>query len=532
MAIDTSRRGLIALGTGAVLAGTLGALQPAVAQEPIEEITWALANIPETLFVPHAWSTDIGVIMSLVQEGPLLFGDDLSMVPGPAESWEYEDPTTLVYTLRDDVTFSDGTPLTADDVVATVEYHLDPANASQLAAFYEPVESIEATAPNEVTITLTEPNVQFQYWAAHMAGFLFPQEQLADTQNLGSPEEFPVGTGPYEIVEFAPAERVVLEARDDYWGGTPPVQRINFVAIPDAQTRLLAMRNGDIDGTFAVPITNIEQWRALDNATIYTAPSLGTFILTVDHEAAPFDDVHVRRAIAHSIDREGLVNAILKGNGAPLDALNPPGMWSGVLTPEEVAEFYGSIPSYEFDMEKAAEELAQSAYPDGFAFTAPVSSALPDLINSLQSLAQNLSQLGIDMTVQEVDPNQWLATYFRHEDLGMQTMNYYPDYSDPAAYPYLFFHSDNARPEGMNASNYTNPEVDALIDEANQTTDRAARAEALKEMFRIANEDVAVIPLFTPYNAMALRNEYVMPGYNAFWYNIPWAMRDFGRSEQ
>lgn len=528
MQFGLSRRGFLVLGSGTFAAGTFGMIRPAIGQESIEEITWALASIPETLFVPHAWSTDNGVIMSLVQEGPLLFGDDLAMIPGPAESWDYVDPTTVVYRLREGVTFSDGSPLTADDVVATINFHLNPDSASQVASFFSAVESVEATSPTEVTVKLKAPNVQFQYWAAHMAGFLFKADQLADPIDLGTPDDIPLGTGPYQVTEFQPAERVVLEARSDYWGGTPVIQRIVLVAIPDAQTRILAMQNGDIDGTFAVALTDLEQWQAVENAEVYTAPSLATFILTLDHEAEPFNDVHVRRAIAHSVDRQGLVNALLKGNGEPLPALNPPEMWSGVLTPEQVAEFYATIPGYEFDMDKAREELAQSAHPDGFSFTAPVSSAMPDLVNSLQSLAQNLAQLNIDMTVQELDANQWLAGYFRHENLGMQTMNYYPDFGDPAAYPYLFFHSDNARVDGMNASNFRNSEVDAAIDEANQNTDPAVRAEALRRAFQIANEEVAVVPLYTPYNAMVLSDEYEMTGYNAFWYNIPWAMRGFG----
>ncbi|MGN6489462.1 MAG: ABC transporter substrate-binding protein [Devosia sp.] len=522
-----SRRGFLALSSGMALASTLGMIRAANGQETIEEITWALSSVPETLFVPHAWSVDNGVIMSLVQEGPLLFGDDLAMIPGPAESWELTDPTTVVYHLRSGVTFSDGSPLTADDVVATINYHLNTDSGSQVASFYSSVDAVEATDPATVTIKLKAPNVQFQYWAAHMAGFLFKADQLGN-EDLGSPDLLPLGTGPYRLVSFAPAERVVLEARDDYWGGAPVIKKITIVAIPDEQTRILAMQNGDIDGTFHVAITNLEQWQALPDAAVYTAPSLGTFVLPIDHSTAPFDDLHVRRAVAYSVDREGLVKALLKGNGEPLAALNPVEMWTGVLTPEEVRAFYATIPDYKFDMEKAKAELAQSAHASGFAFTTPVSSALPDMVNSLQSLAQNLKTLNIDMTVQEMDANQWLAQYFRHENLGMQSMNYYPDFADPAGYPYLFFHSDNARVDGMNASNFKNPDVDAAIDTANENADPAARAEALKRAFEIANDQVALIPLFTPHNAMALSSKYQMTGYNAFWYNIPWAMRGFG----
>lgn len=523
-----SRRAFLALSSSIVFTNAVGLPRMAFAADGIEEITWSLASVPETLFVPHAWSTDNGVIMSLVQEGPLLFGDDLTMIPGSAESWSFTDPRTAVYKLRPGVTFSDGSPLTADDVVATVNYHTTPANASQLSTFFSAVDWAEVIDASTVAIKLKAPNVQFQYWAAHMAGFLFKKDQLANTEDLGTPDDLPLGTGPYKIVEFAPAERVVLEAREDYWGGAPVVKRIKIVAIPDAQARILALKNGDIDGTFQVATTDLDQWKAVENANVYTAPSLATFVLPIDHSTAPFDDVHVRRAVAYSVDREGLVKALLKGNGDSLAALNPIEMWSGVLTPDEVNAFYASIPSYAFDMEKAKEELAQSKHPGGFSFTVPVSSALPDMVNSLQSLGQNLKQLNIDMTVKEMDNNQWLAQYFAHENLGMQSMNYYPDFGDPAAYPYLFFHSDNARPQGMNASNFKHPDVDKFIDTANQNLDPKARADALKKAFEIANDQVALIPLFTPHNAMVLNKKYKMTGYNTFWYNIPWAVRGFG----
>lgn len=521
-----SRRAFMAMTSGMTLASTFAMIRPAQADGVIAEITWALSSLPESLFIPRSWSTDTGVIMSLVQEGPLLFGNDLAMVPGPAESWSFVDPTTAVYKLRPGVTFSDGTPLTADDVVATINFHTNPDSGSQVATFFSSVASVEATAPDSVTVKLKAPNVQFQYWAAHMAGFLFKKDQLT-AEDIGTPDNLPIGTGPYRITEFAPAERVVLEARSDYWGGAPVIRKITIVAIPDEQTRILAMQNGDIDGTFAVSITNLEQWKGIGGVSVHTAPSLATFLLTLDHTTAPFDDLHVRRALAYSVDRQGLVNALLQGNGEVLPALNPVEMWSGVLTPDEVRAFYATLPDYAFDMEKAKAELDQSAHAKGFAFTAPVSSALPDMVNALQSLAQNLKGLNIDMKVEERDANQWLAEYFRHENLGMQSMNYYPDFGDPAAYPYLFFHSDNARVDGMNASNFRNLAVDGFINTANQVADPAIRADALKQAFQIANDQVAVITLFTPDNAMALSSKYQMTGYNAFWYNIPWAMRGF-----
>ena len=271
------------------------------------------------------------------------------------------DPTTYKYKIRKGVTFGDGSPLTPEDIVATIKFHMDPASASQLAAFYSSVASVEKSGDDEVTVKLKAPNVQFQYTAAHMAGFIFQKKQLEEhPKDIGSPEVLPLGTGPYKLVEFAPSDHAVLEARDDYWGPKPVAKRIVFSAIPDRQTRLLAMKNGDIDGTFDLAISDIDQWKALGNVDIITAPSLGIFQLTLDQSAPPFDDIHVRKAIAYAIDREGLVKALLKGNGEAAKALNPPEMWSGVLPPDQVRAFYDTIPNYPFDLEKAKAELKQS----------------------------------------------------------------------------------------------------------------------------------------------------------------------------
>jgi peptide/nickel transport system substrate-binding protein len=150
------------------------------------------------------------------------------------------------------------------------------------------------------------------------------------------------------------------------------------------------------------------------------------------------------------------------------------------------------------------------------------------MVNIMQSVAENLKQIGIKVNVHETDANQWLAGYFRHENLGMQIMAYYPDFADPANYPYLFFASTNAAKDGMNGSNFKNADVDAAIAVANQESDPAKRAEALKKVFEIANEDVALVPIFWPASAMAINNKYKLTGYNAFWYNVPWAIRGFG----
>ena len=539
MANGLTRRRVLATGvtlTAVTIPGMFAIAPSANAEEEIESITWALPSFPERLFIPNAWTTYTGAIMSLVQEGLLTFGDDLALKPASADKWEQVDPTTIKYHLRSGVKFGDGSPLTAEDVVATFMYHMRPESASQLASFYTSVKEVEATAADEVTVILKEPNAQFAYTPAHMAGFIFKKEQFAD-KNIGAPEVLPLGTGPYKLVKFVPPDQVILEARDDYWGPKPVVKRITLRKISDPQDRRFAMQSGAIDGAFDLSLSEVGQWKALKNVQIITAPSLGVYALTLDHSDPPFDDIHFRRAVAYAVDREGLVDALLKGNenGEAATALNPPEMWSGVLSIKAVRDFYATLsPNYSFDLAKAKAELAKSRYPDGYNKTIiiPASNADPYMVNILQSVVEKLGQIGIRATINPMDNNAWLAQYFLHEDLptgkkhslGMQIMAYYPDFADPANYPNLFFSSANAANDGMNGSNFKNAEVDRLLKTANEKANSEARADALKNVFQIANEDVALVPIFWPYSAMAINNKYKLTGYTAFWYSVPWAL--------
>ncbi|MFK3967937.1 ABC transporter substrate-binding protein [Ensifer adhaerens] len=532
MAIGLTRRRILVAGmTHAAfvsIVGTLTMAPSANAGEQIESITWALPSIPDTLFIPHAFLAYTGAIMSLVQEGPLTFGNDLALEPALADRWEEVNPTTIKYHLRAGVTFSDGSPLTANDVVATFRYHMSQDSGSQLASFYNSVATVEASAPDEVTVKLKAPNVQFAFTPAHMAGFVFKKEQLAD-RKIGTPEVLPLGTGAYKLVEFEPTRHVLLEARDDYWGPKPVVKRIKLEAIPDRTARLLAMQQGTIDGTFDLAISDIDQWKALRDVDVVDSPSLGVYLLALDQSAPPFDDIHVRRAVAYSVDRKGLVEALLKGKGEAATALNPPEIWSGVLPPDEVRAFYATLsPNYAFDLKMAKAELAQSKHPDGFDVTIDVSSADPYMVNIMQSVTENLKQIGIRARIDERDNNAWFTSYINRDKPGMRIMAYYPDFADAANYPSLFFSSANAQKGGMNGSNFKNPEVDEKLAIANENADPKARADALKEVFKIANEEVAIVPILWPASAMAINKKYKFTGYTAFWYNIPWAMRGFG----
>src|ERR1700744_3409229 len=139
-ALPTTLRSLAASGLFALMLAAPGAIfapvPAAAAEDTIQELRWALPSIPDTLLVGRAWSTYTGAVMSLVQEGSLAFGQDLKLAPAVADSWKQADPTTYVYHVRKGVTFSDGSPCTAEDIAFSMNWNMDPKNHSQLASFY------------------------------------------------------------------------------------------------------------------------------------------------------------------------------------------------------------------------------------------------------------------------------------------------------------------------------------------------------------------------------------------------------------
>jgi peptide/nickel transport system substrate-binding protein len=526
IARSRSRRiaaGVASLGlVASVLAAT--AMAPAQAQDgEAEHISMAMPGNPPSLFIPRAWLVSTGTAMSLVQEGLLAFGNDLSLQPALAESWEAVDPTTYVYHLRPDLMFSDGSPVTADDVVFSMKLNMDPVVGSELLSFYASVESIEATAEDEITVKLTRPDAQFQYTPAHMAGFVLKQSQYeAGPDDIGTPGVLPIGTGPYKVTSFDPNASIELE-RNEFWRGpAPKVRTITLQLINDPQTALLAMQSGQINGAFEIALDTIDQWTQA-GAQVETTPALSFFMLVMNTEMAPFDDIHARRAMWYAVDREGLVAAALGGRGQPANAINPPGMWAGVLTPEEVEEFYGTLTPGTFDLDMAREELAQSATPDGFTLDVMIQNSIAAMGPIAQSLVETLGQIGVTVNVTSVDSSVYYADY-NSQASPFYIRSYAPDFADPANYPYLFLHSDSARQDGLNASLYRNPEFDALLDTAISSVDVAERAEAMKEALTIVDQDVPIAPIFWPDTAAAVTPDFQFNDFTAFYYNQPWAL--------
>ena len=278
-----------------------------------------------------------------------------------ATDWEWIDDTTLEFKLREGVTFHNGEPFTADDVVYTVNFVADEASGVKTQRNVNWMESAEKIDEHTVRINLKRP---FPAAVEYLAGpvSMYPDEYYDEAGPTGMGLK-PVGTGPYRVVEVEPGKRFVLEKYADYHDspkGRPEIGRIEIRTIPDVNTQLAELISGSLDLIWQVPADQAERLAEMDRFTVSNESTMRVGYLTMDAAGRtgenPFEDIRVRKAVNHAIDRDALVKALLRGESKVVHTACFPSQFGCA---QDVAE-------YEYDPEKAKALLAEAGYPDGF----------------------------------------------------------------------------------------------------------------------------------------------------------------------
>ena len=495
----------------------------------IPSLQWALnTSTIVGLDIATAFEANSQIVAVSGLEGLLGVSDKLTLVPLLATSWKYDRPNLkYVFQLRQGVKFWDGTPMTADDVAFSLSRHIDPKVSSQIAGYFANVASFEKTGASEITAKLKHPDPLVAN-ALVFAPILSEAFVKKIGKALGSPGSGLriMGTGPYKITSFPSSTAATVERFDGYWGAKPRVQSCTFSCISNTQTLQLAVQSGQTGGTFTVPVQDAADYRKMSGVQTYSASGMGICSLTFDVSTPPFDDLHVRKAIAYACDREGYVRAFLGGNGTPADCVVPPEQWGSVLPQSEVASLYKKLPSYPFSIENAKKELAQSAHPNGFTTNKIlVPNNQPAVLKALESLSTTVKQIGITMPISQVPTNDWLANIYAHKDLGIVCLLFLPDYADPADYMNLIYPSANAVKNNFNLANFKDPQVDKLIQDANAAASDSERAQDLSQVLTISQQQLPYFGLFWQNDVMAIQNKYVYKGFTGLYYNQNWLSR-------
>ena len=451
-----------------------------------------------------------GRIFDLCCRGLIRVTPEMDYAPDLAQSWETPDDRTIIFRLNPNAKFHDGRPVTAQDVKWTYDSLMAEDFTTSKKSGYSAVASIEAPDPHTVIFRLKEPN-----------GGLFDNLNLGivpQGTDTNTAKTKPISAGPYRVTEFRTDEVVELEAVDNWIHGAPKIRNITVRVIPDATTMVLEMRRGTVDLEInQIPFENVPEFEKSPKHKVVKKPGSVWQYLAFNLKDPILSKLEVRKAIAHAIDRQRIVNDLLRGHGVPTDSMFGQGHWAR-------AE---NLPTYPFDPARAKQLLDQAGYPDPdgdgpqprFSLTFKSSTNAEANLRA-EMIQQMLRQVGIDMKIQTSE----LGTFL--EDIGKGNFQMYSLSRNGIADPdffYVIFHSANFPPEGQNRGFYSNPRVDQLIGEGRATFDRAKRKQIYGEIQRIVQEELPYVSLYHQINVAIMDNDlqgYVM--YPAgFWLGVP-----------
>jgi peptide/nickel transport system substrate-binding protein len=480
----------------------------------VTKLTWGLSSTPPNLFAPTDFSAPDSTIMGLIQDNLLVYTGDGKLVPSLAESWTAPDSTTYVYKLRSGAKFSDGHAVTANDVLFSLQLQTDPSYGARESTLFANVASASASG-NTITIKLKQPDTLWKWLPSHMGFYIYEKSDVtANLSSYGTPQHPPIGSGPYKVSDYVPDSHVTLARNPYYWGTKPQFDTINFQIIPDDNTRLLAMLNGDIQGTFNPPGAAAAQWGGA--GSLSDMPAYIWRGLTLDIQQAPFSDIHVRRALYYATDRASIANLVSPGRASASTALDDPALF-GALPPASVTSGYNQIASYPFDISKAKAELAQSSVPNGFTTTlnVPQESGAAKLI--AQAIQASWAQAGVNLKLNLMPGGPRFQIILDHgPNLGVQVIGNLPDVPDPTELPWLYFASDQAAKNGNNSSNLKDSQIDSLVSKALVETDPVKAANLDMQIQQLASQQVPIIPILWQDNVIVVKKGWKVGSINAF----------------
>jgi peptide/nickel transport system substrate-binding protein len=472
----------------------------AVLAQPATQIVIGLQAEPVTLDVSQLSDYNSSRTAMPMFEGLVRFADgSTELEPALAERWEVsDDGLTYTFFLRPGVSFHDGTPVDAEAVKFTFERQSDPEHPYHDTGQFPYAEftlgmiaDIEVVDDLTLRLTLTETFAPFlSNLAMHAAAVVSPTAVMEHGADFS---ENPVGSGPFRFVSWRRGVEVVLERNPDYWRVTPQVERLIYRPIIEDQARLSALEAGEIDLAVNLPPDDLPRLRNDPSFTFAEQAGMHTWYVVFNVTQEPFDDARVRQAIAHAIDRQTIVDAVLGGTGVLANNFLPPVVWG----------YTEDVPEYPYDPERARELLAEAGYPDGFAveFWVPASGSGMQQPVAMGTVIQDyLSRVGIQASIQQFEWGTYLDRVIvpiEEADSvpAMFQMSWIGDNGDPDNFLYILLSGDQFPPFGFNLGYYANPEVDAILREARTTTDQEQRVTLYEEAQRLIMADMPVVPV-------------------------------------
>ncbi len=402
------------------------------------------------------------VLYSNIFEGLTRFAADGAIVPGLAKSWEISgNGLTYTFSLNGGVKFHDGSAMDAEDV----KFSLDRARAEDSVnaqkALFAGIASVDVMDATTVRVTLSEPNGSFLFNLAWGDAVIVAPESIENIKTN------PVGTGPFTFTNWVQGDKIDITRNADYWGTPAKLEKATFKFISDPTAAFAAVMAEDVDAFTGFPAPeNLPQFEADARFQVLKGNTEGETILSINNKMPPFDNVMVRKALAHAIDRQAIVDGAMFGLGTPI----------GTHFAPHHPDYIDLTGNSNYDPEMSKKLLVEAGFPDGFKTTLklpPPSYAR----RGGEIIAAQLREVGIETEISNLEWAQWLEQVFRGKDFGLTIVSH-TEPMDIGIY---------ARPEYY--FQYDNPDFQQLMKDLNAETDPGMRSEMLKKAQTIISED-------------------------------------------
>ena len=419
---------------------------------------------------------------NLIYSGLVEIAPNLEPVPELAESWESPDPQTIIFTLRPDLTFSDGTPLTSEDVVFTYETILDPDFNAPQRALYTPIESVEAIDERTVQFNLSSP------YAPLLAYLDMGIVSKAAVESGVDINREPIGAGPMKLVAWDSGSSIRLEANESYWGGAPEIDAVTLQIIGDNSSRAQAFEAGDLD-VIQPPLSpqDIERLKNDERFGNVIMAGLGVTYLNFNVSDPLLSDPEMRQAFAMLVDQDTIVNQIYQGVDEVAHSVLMPGSWA----------YSDAISHPAFDPAGAVEKFAELGWTDtnndgvldkdGKPLKVILSTHRedPNRVQSVEYLQAVFQSAGVQAEVQISDWPSFSTNYVQKGQHQIALLGWL-NLVDPDRLLYANLTSNGS----TNWGGYSNPEVDALLEEGRSSLDQADRIAAYQAAAEILAQDL------------------------------------------
>jgi peptide/nickel transport system substrate-binding protein len=421
-------------------------------------------------------------VTDLVYDGLVRLSADLKPQPNLAQSWENPDPLTWIFKLREGVTFHDGSPLTADDVVFTYQTILKPETNAPLRGLFSPITKVEAVDAKTVKFTLSAP---YSPLLSYLEMGIVPKKAVEGGADLATK---PIGTGPMKLARWDRGSRIVLEANPQYWGGAPKLKEMQLVIIGDNTARAQAFEAKDLD-LIQSPLSPQDIKRLQGNAAFGNAITAGLGITYVNFNTADpaVSDPKVRRVIAMLIDQKSIVGDLYQGVDQVATSVLLPSSWA----------YSAEVKQPTFDQVSAQKALDDLGWKDtngdgirdkgGKKLTVTISthSEDPNRVQTLEFMQAMFQQAGVDAQIKISDWPSFSTNYVQKSQHQVALLGWL-NIVDPDRLMYSQFLTNGP----LNWGKYSNPELDKLLEEGRQALDLNARKAAYQKAAAIIAQDL------------------------------------------